>query len=61
MPPKVLLAKEYEGFHICRICNKKSNKGRKEKPLWLLKPEGKHTFVCEECLIKNKKGILNLK
>ena len=61
MPSDVPLAKEYVGNFVCRICGNKTKRGRKEIPLWMEDPYRKHTFVCEECLIKNKKGELSLK
>lgn len=54
------LAKTYLHFYTCRICSTKSRKGRKEKPRWTEEKEEKQTFVCEDCLIKNKEGKISL-
>lgn len=67
MPCDVPLAKIYRGFYTCRICLKKSNKGRKEKSIKYKNNNDndnaniKQVFVCEECLFKNKKGELDLR
>ena len=62
MPREVKLAIIYNGLYTCRICSERSEKGRVEYPTKIEKKKGKKvTFVCEECLIKNKEGKLSLK
>ena len=58
---EIPLARDYTRLFNCRICNKKSQKGRIEHPIkFQREKDKKRTFVCEECLIKNKKGKISL-